>query len=197
MKFPRVFASISSVIPVFGVLPMTVEILKRTPLYDRHVSLGAKIVPFAGWEMPVQYSGIIEEHVAVRERAGLFDVSHMGEIIFQGQNAEASLDALTCNSVSGMKDGTAQYNAIINPDGGVVDDIIIYRRRSGDYLVCVNASNTDKDFDWFTRHDRFGAEIVNESSRFGQIAIQGPAAGKIMGSMPGLEEIASLFYFTF
>ncbi len=172
--------------------------LSRTPLYDAHQSLGGKIVPFAGWELPVQYSGIIQEHTAVRTKAGLFDVSHMGEIFVTGPEAEAALDGLTCNAVSTLVDGKAHYSAILNEKGGVVDDIIVYRYSRERYLVCVNASNADKDYAWFTKHNRWkGATFDNQSSKWGQIALQGPLAQKILLAFGGMERAAALQYFHF
>lgn len=176
---------------------MQSENLKRTPLYNRHAELGGKIVPFAGWELPVQYSGVIAEHQAVRERAGLFDVSHMGEVFVTGPEAEKAIDFLTCNDVKTLTDGKAQYSAIINEKGGVVDDIIVYRYSPRKYLICVNASNSDKDFQWFLNHNRFDAEFTNKSSRYGQIALQGPRAVKILSSIAGLNDIGNLQYFHF
>ncbi|MBN8550982.1 MAG: glycine cleavage system aminomethyltransferase GcvT [Deltaproteobacteria bacterium] len=176
---------------------MQTENLKRTPLYNRHVELGGKIVPFAGWELPVQYSGVIPEHQAVRERAGLFDVSHMGEVFVTGPEAEKAIDFLTCNDVKTLTDGKAQYSAIINEKGGVVDDIIVYRYSARKYLICVNASNSDKDFQWFLDHNRFDADFTNKSARYGQIALQGPRAVKILSSLPGLGDIGNLQYFHF
>jgi len=173
------------------------EKLKRTPLYSCHVELGGKIVPFAGWELPVQYSGVVAEHQAVRQQAGLFDVSHMGEIFVSGPEAEAAIDYLTCNDVKVLKDGKAQYSAIINESGGVVDDIIVYRYSRNFYLICVNASNADKDFAWFTSHNKFKAEFQNKSNDFGQIALQGPKAVEILSSFDGLADISSLPYFHF
>ena len=158
---------------------------KRTPIYESHKRLGGKLVGFAGWELPLQYSGIIAEHQAVRGKAGLFDVSHMGEITVSGAQAEQALEYLTCNKVSAMLDGKGQYNAILNPDGGVVDDIIVYRRSRHEYFVCVNAANTDKDFAWFKRHNRFDADFENKSSRYGQVALQGPRAQIIWEKISG------------
>ncbi len=159
--------------------------LKRTPLFNEHVRLGAKMVPFAGWEMPVKYAGVIEEHVAVRSNAGLFDVSHMGEVFVSGPEAEKALSYLCCNDVSKLVDGKAQYTAITNDDGGLVDDIIIYRMKEQEYLICVNAANKDKDFAWFIKHNKFDAEFVDVSHKFGQIAIQGPKAISIFEKVLG------------
>lgn len=152
------------------------ETLKRTPLYDEHVKLEARIVPFAGWEMPVEYEGLRSEHMNVRENVGLFDVSHMGEIRFRGPKSLEALEWLTSNWVGKMKAGDAQYGLLTNFDGGLVDDLITYCVKPGEeYLVCVNASNTDKDFQWMVKNNK-GAEITNESDQWGQIAVQGPKA---------------------
>lgn len=150
--------------------------MKRTPLYEEHIRLGGKMVPFAGWEMPVQYSGVIAEHVNVRERVGLFDVSHMGEIWVTGSDAEQALEHLTCNRVAALVDGKAQYSAILNESGGVIDDIIVYRFSPERFLLCVNASNADADFAWLTQHNPTTATITNASADYGQIAVQGPKA---------------------
>jgi aminomethyltransferase len=169
--------------------------LKRTPLFEDHVKLGGKMVPFAGWEMPVQYSGVIAEHAAVRSAAGLFDVSHMGEIELKGPEAEKALAYMTVNDVTKLTDGKAQYSAISNEQGGLVDDIIIYRYSSTHYLICVNASNTDKDFEWFRSKNKFNAEFKNISSDWGQIALQGPKALAIFEKALGSKCDIELFYF--
>jgi aminomethyltransferase len=153
--------------------------VKSTPLRDEHIALGGKMVEFAGWYMPVEYEGLRSEHAAVREKAGLFDVSHMGEVRVSGPKALATLQWLTTNDVARLKAGEAQYSLLPNAEGGLVDDIIVYCvKPNEDYLLCVNASNTDRDFEWMLANNR-GAEIRNESSQWGQIAIQGPEAVKI------------------
>lgn len=150
--------------------------MKRTPLAAEHEKLGARMVEFAGWYMPIQYKGLREEHDNVRNKVGLFDVSHMGEIRFKGPHALASLEWLTTNDVSKLNDGEAQYSLLPNDQGGLVDDIIVYcLKKNEDYLVCVNASNKDKDFAWMTKHNK-GADITDESDSWGQIAVQGPNA---------------------
>ena len=169
--------------------------LKRTPLFEEHQRLGGKIVGFAGWELPVQYSGVIAEHNAVRSAAGLFDVSHMGEIFVRGPQAEAAINALTCNDVSKLVDGKAHYSAIINERGGVVDDIIVYRYNPQLYLICVNASNSDRDFEWFSKHNRLDAQFENKSAEFGQIALQGPRAQEILSLLE--PKVKNLEYFHF
>lgn len=150
--------------------------LQTTPLAKEHVKLGARMVDFAGWWMPVQYKGLREEHTNVRTNVGLFDVSHMGEIRFKGPHALETLQWLTTNDVAKLNDGEAHYSLLPNDQGGLVDDIIVYcLKKNEDYLVCVNASNADKDFAWMVKHNK-GADITNESPYWGQIAIQGPNA---------------------
>ena len=156
---------------------------QKTPLYDEHVKLGARLVDFAGWMMPVQYEGLKEEHFYTRNHVGLFDVSHMGEIRFKGPKAVEALQWLTTNDVASLEKGHAHYSLLPNDQGGLVDDIFVYcLEKNADYLVCVNASNSDKDFAWMTKHNK-GADITNESSSWGQIAIQGPDALKLCDSV--------------
>lgn len=171
--------------------------LKRTPLYQNHLDLGGKIVPFAGWELPVLYSSVIEEHKNVRQHAGLFDVSHMGEVFVEGKDAESALQYMTCNDVSQLADGEAQYSAIINPEGGVVDDIIIYRFNQESFLICVNASNAEKDFKWFVEHNNFSCDFINRSNEFGQIALQGPKSCLIANELSPSFNVDNVKYFSF
>jgi aminomethyltransferase len=170
--------------------------MKRTPLYAAHRRAKAKMVEFAGWEMPVQYTGVIEEHRAVRSRAGIFDVSHMGEIDIQGPDAVEFCQQISANDVSRMKVSQAQYNLLLNEQGGVVDDVIFYRLEPNHFLVCVNASNSDKDFAWMLNHAAGKVEIKNESARYAQLAVQGPLTEKILQPLTSLKlnEIKS-FYF--
>lgn len=149
--------------------------LKRTPLYEEHRALGARMVPFAGWEMPVQYQSIIQEHRAVRESAGLFDVSHMGEFRVAGPAARDFLQSLTPNDVSTLNPGASQYSSLLRPDGGMLDDIFIYHLDDA-YLVVVNASNIEKAESWFASHARPGATVSNVSRETALIAVQGPRA---------------------
>jgi aminomethyltransferase len=170
--------------------------LKSTPLRDEHVALGAKMVDFAGWYMPVQYTGLREEHLACREKIGLFDVSHMGEVRVQGPKALATIEWLTTNHAGRLNNGQAQYSLLPNLDGGLVDDVIVYCLEKGaDYLVCVNASNADKDFAWMVKHNR-GAELTNESAQWGQIAVQGPRALALVSRVFG-ERVAEIPVFEF
>jgi aminomethyltransferase len=147
----------------------------RTPLYAAHLRHGARMVEFAGWDMPVQYTGLIEEHEAVRNAVGLFDVSHMGEVVFRGPRALPALQAVFTNDLSKVADGQAQYGCLCREDGGIVDDVVIYRRSAEDLLVCVNAGNRQKDLAWLQAHAG-GADVRNESDDWGQLALQGPRA---------------------
>jgi aminomethyltransferase len=153
--------------------------MKRTPLYDAHRQLGARMVEFAGWEMPVQYEGIIAEHRAVRRGAGLFDVSHMGEIEISGAHALAACQRVTTNDVARLRDGEAQYTLLCLPSGGVVDDVIVYRLAADRFLFCVNAGNRDADFAWL-REAAAGAAVSDRSNEYAQLALQGPHATAIL-----------------
>lgn len=169
---------------------------KRTPLYEEHVNLGGKMVSFAGWEMPIQYKGIKEEHQCVRNNVGLFDVSHMGEVFVRGERSLPTLQRMTPNDVSKLKAGQAQYSLLTNPEGGIVDDIIIYCiSPENEYLVCVNAANIDKDVAWMCEHND-GAVISNESETWGQIAVQGPKAVQLLNRVLG-ESYGTLKAFEF
>jgi len=156
------------------------EALERTPLHDRHVAAGAKLVPFAGWEMPVQYAGIRQEHLAVRERAGVFDVSHMGEIETAGADAEAFLQRILSNDVTKLADGGAQYSVLCKDDGGVLDDLFSYRL--GDrFLTVTNASNHARDLAWFQQHaDGFEVTLHDRLHDLAMLAVQGPQARNIV-----------------
>ena len=169
--------------------------LKRTPLYETHIKYGGKMVPFAGWEMPVQYgSGVIKEHMAVREACGLFDVSHMGEILVEGSEACAALNHLLTNDFTIMSPGDARYSPMCNEEGGVVDDLIVYMLSPEKYLAVVNAANTEKDFAWMTSHNSGNAVITDVSSEYGQIAVQGPSAEKVIAKLVKLEDIPAGSY---
>jgi len=151
--------------------------LERTPLYDRHVAAGAKLVPFAGWEMPVQYAGIREEHAAVRERAGVFDVSHMGQIETAGPGAEALLQRLLSNDVARIPERGAQYSVLCDEQGGVLDDLFTYRLAPDRFLTVTNASNHAADLAWFERHaSEFEATVRDRLADFAMLAVQGPRA---------------------
>ena len=171
--------------------------LKKTPLNALEHELGGKMVDFGGWELPVQYTSILDEHQAVRERAGLFDVSHMGEIEVRGAGALSLLQRLTCNDVARLEDGRCQYNGLLYPTGGFVDDIVTYRNAADDYLVVVNASNSDKDYEWIAEAARDEeVEVENVSSHWAQLALQGPAALRILQPLVQLD-LSSIKYYRF
>jgi aminomethyltransferase len=167
---------------------VTADGLKRTPLYEEHQRLGGKIVPFAGYEMPVQYAtGIMAEHHAVRKAAGLFDVSHMGELDVRGGDALGFVQYVTTNDASKLDVGQAQYSAICRADGGILDDCIVYRF-DDHYMIVVNASNRDKDRDWISQHaERFGVTLTDQSDETGLIALQGPAAQEILARITDID----------
>ena len=153
--------------------------MKQTPLYTKHVELGAKLVDFAGYQMPIQYTGIIQEHNAVRHSAGLFDVSHMGEFIITGDEAEVFLDYVTINDVVSIQPWQAQYSAMCYEDGGIIDDLLIYRYPDH-FMLVVNASNREKDLDWFMAHKLDNVDILDISDQTGLIALQGPKSRFIL-----------------
>ncbi len=160
------------------------QTLLRTPLHDRHVALRARMVPFAGWEMPVQYEGVIQEHRAVRTDAGAFDVSHMGEIDVEGPQAHAFLQGVLSNDLDRLAPGEAQYTLLTNERGGMVDDLIAYRLGEFHYLLVVNASNKDADFRWLKEREVRGSEVTDVSADHGLIAVQGPRAIERLGLQP-------------
>ncbi len=171
--------------------------LKKTPLNEVSRELGGKMVEFGGWDMPVQFSGILDEHQAVRERAGLFDVSHMGEIEVRGPEAQAFLQKLTCNDVAKLEDGRIHYTGLLYPTGGFVDDILIYRNAADDYLVVVNAANTEKDFQWMRDNaSEFDVTVENASGNFAQLALQGPLAQQTLQPLTGID-LDSIRYYRF
>jgi aminomethyltransferase len=169
--------------------------MKRTPLFAIHQSAGARLVDFAGWEMPVQYQGILAEHRAVRERAGLFDVSHMGQIELRGAAALAALQRVTANDVSRLVNGTAQYSLLMLPDGGVVDDIIVHRFSADHYFLCVNAANREADVEYLREHAA-GASVVDRSDDCALLALQGPRATEVLGKLTAVT-LASIGRFAF
>ncbi|MEP6910401.1 MAG: glycine cleavage system aminomethyltransferase GcvT [Actinomycetota bacterium] len=157
------------------------QTLLHTPLYERHVALGARMVPFAGWEMPVQYEGVIPEHRAVRQDCGIFDVSHMGEIEVEGPHARDLLQSLLSNDLDKVEIGGAQYTLLTNEQGGIVDDLIVYRLEGGRYLLVVNASNKDIDFEWIKDRERPGSDLRDVSDRYSLLAVQGPRSLERLG----------------
>ncbi|CDN76250.1 glycine cleavage system aminomethyltransferase GcvT [Elizabethkingia anophelis] len=170
--------------------------MKRTALFDKHVSLGAKIVPFAGFEMPVQYSGVTEEHFTVREKAGMFDVSHMGQFFIEGPGSKELLQKVTTNNVDALEDGKAQYSCLPNENGGIVDDLIVYKIADEKYFVVVNASNIDKDWNHISKYNTFGAKMTNASDDMSLIAIQGPKATEILQKLTDTQ-LADIPYYNF
>lgn len=154
--------------------------MKKTPLYENHLILNAKMTDFAGWQLPVEYSGIIDEHRHVRNAAGLFDVSHMGEIIVRGRDSGAFLQELLTNDLSRASTGKVIYSPMCYENGGVVDDLMVYKFSDDCYMLVVNASNTEKDYEWIREHISGDVEAINESDRWAQLAIQGPAAEPIL-----------------
>jgi aminomethyltransferase len=158
-------------------VPPAADTLRRTPLFERHDAAGARLVPFAGWEMPVQYEGIRQEHVAVRTGAGMFDVSHMGEIETSGPQAEQFLQRVLSNDVSRIAERGAQYSVLCREDGGVLDDLFTYRLDGGRFLTVTNAANHDKDLDWFREHaGDFDVEVKDAHADWAMLAVQGPEA---------------------
>ncbi|MBZ5669366.1 MAG: glycine cleavage system aminomethyltransferase GcvT [Acidobacteriia bacterium] len=157
--------------------------MKRTALNAVHRAAGAKMVDFCGWDLPVEYSGITREHLAVRTAAGIFDVSHMGEIEVRGPGALALLQYVTSNDVARLQDHQTQYSALMLPNGSAVDDCVVHRFAPDHYFLCVNAANTDKDFDWIVQHNSFGAEVRNVSAHYSQLALQGPRAVEILAKV--------------
>jgi aminomethyltransferase len=174
---------------------MTEAAQKRTPLYDEHVRLGAKIVPFAGWLMPVQYTSIVEEHQAVRNNVGIFDISHMGQLIVEGSDARAWLNTMLTNNIDKLNIGTGQYTFLLNEGGGIIDDLIVYRIEEHEFLLVVNAARTGEDFAWLQEHlppvARVAAatasevRISNRSANFGGVAIQGPRVAELFHALLG------------
>jgi aminomethyltransferase len=155
----------------------------RTPLYDAHLEASARMVEFAGFDMPVQYKGVLEEHAAVREKVGMFDVSHMGEVTLEGPRALAAAQRLVTNDLSRCSDGQAQYSALCNEKGGVIDDIIVYRFSPERLFICVNASGREKDFEWMRAHAGERVAVGQHSDDWAQIAIQGPQAPALVDSL--------------
>jgi aminomethyltransferase len=175
--------------------------LKKTPLNARHRASGAKMVPFAGWDMPVEYSGIVSEHMAVRERAGLFDVSHMGEIEIAGKDALAAVQRISSNDASKLAVGQAQYSGLLTPEGTFVDDLLVYRLAPEHFLLVVNAGNIPADYAWIAEHIKMpGRDIdavaVDASSRYALLALQGPAALSILQPLTGVD-LAGVKYYWF
>lgn len=166
---------------------------KRTALYEAHVAAGARMIEFAGWEMPVQYAGVLEEHKTVRELAGLFDLSHMGELFLSGPDALAALQYLTTNDVAKIAVGQAQYSLLCLPDGGIIDDVVIYRLADG-YMMVVNAANTEKDVAWIQKNLRGDVTFTDRSADTALLAVQGPLAAEILSKLT-TADLAALYSF--
>jgi aminomethyltransferase len=173
---------------------METETLKNTALTNVHIALGAKIVPFAGYNMPVQYQGLKIEHECVRTGVGVFDVSHMGEFILKGTKALDLIQKVTSNDASKLTPGRAQYSCLPNGKGGIVDDLIVYKFDDEKYLLVVNASNIEKDWNWISQHNDMGVEMVNASDNYSLLAIQGPKAAEAMQSLTSTDLSAIKFY---
>lgn len=168
---------------------------KKTPLYDAHVKAGGKVVPFAGYLLPVQYgSGVIKEHMAVRTQAGLFDVSHMGEVLCEGKDALANLQKLLTNNFDNMVDGQARYSPMCNENGGTVDDLIVYKHSDEHYFIVVNAANKDKDYQWMLDHQFGEVTFTDVSDQYAQLALQGPKAMEILRKLTAEENIPKKYY---
>lgn len=170
--------------------------MKRTPLYEKHLERNGKIIDFGGWELPVEYSGILAEHEAVRTKAGLFDVSHMGEIMISGKDSEAYLQNIMTNDISTMDNNQIFYSFMCYPDGGIVDDLLIYKYNNEKYFLVVNASNTEKDYEWMLEQKNGDVKIENVSQNYAEVALQGPLAQDILQKLTSqdLSEI-KFFYF--
>ncbi|HLP17567.1 MAG TPA: glycine cleavage system aminomethyltransferase GcvT [Bacteroidota bacterium] len=170
--------------------------MKRTPFYHLHEQAGAKIVPFAGFDMPVQYAGIMEEHKRVRDTVGVFDVSHMGEFFVTGRDACAFLQSVTVNDVSKLTPGAAQYSAMCYENAGMVDDLLVYMLGEGSYMLVVNASNIEKDFNWLASHTPEGVTLVNKSDDFALLAVQGPDAEATLQPLTAVD-LGTIAYYHF
>jgi aminomethyltransferase len=170
--------------------------VKKTPLNAVHRRMGAKMVDFGGWDMPVQYSGMLDEHRAVRENVGLFDVSHMGELEIRGPQALELVNWVTCNDASKLASGQAQYSGLLYENGGFVDDILVHQVAAEHFFLCVNAANQDKDYRHIADHNRFGAQVENAGERYAQLAVQGPRALKTLQKLTRVE-LASIRYYHF
>src|ERR1700761_1915531 len=170
--------------------------LRTTPLNPVHRGCSAKMVDFGGWDMPVQYSGVIDEHNTVRQRVGVFDVSHMGEIEVRGPEALKLVDYISTNAASKLKIGQAHYSGLLYEHGGFVDDILVHKVADDHFFLCVNASNQDKDFEHIRSHDRFRAEVENAGEKYSQLAIQGPNARATLQKLTSVD-LGTIKYYWF
>ncbi|MHA8090997.1 glycine cleavage system aminomethyltransferase GcvT [Aquirufa regiilacus] len=172
------------------------EELLQVHLNDTHVALGAKMVPFAGYNMPVLYTNLIEEHNCVRNGVGVFDVSHMGEFFLKGEKALDLIQYVTSNDAAKLVDGKVQYSCLPNATGGIVDDLLVYKIRDNEYLLVVNASNIDKDWNWISSHNTFGVEMTNASAAYSLFAVQGPKAAGVLQTLTAVD-LSAMPYYTF
>jgi len=168
---------------------MPINDLKKTPLYEEHLKLNAKMVPFAGWLMPLQYTGIIDEHMHAREKAGLFDIFHMGELFLRGPAAAKDVAGLVTCRIYDMHPGRCRYGFMLNDKGGIIDDLIVFRISEEEFMIVVNAGTVGKDEAWMRKHISPGTELANESAETAKIDIQGPLSGKIMGDLAGQQAV--------
>ena len=183
-------------LPTFAILTELIGFMKTIPLHEVHVNLGAKIVPFAGFEMPVRYTSDIEEHNVIRNNVGVFDVSHMGEFTVKGPGALALIQKVSANDAATLFDGKVQYSYLPNASGGVVDDFLVYRIKEDDYLLVVNASNIDKDWDWIQSNNTEGVAMENISADTCLFAVQGPKATEVLQKLTSVD-LSSMEYYTF
>ncbi len=172
------------------------QALKLVELNDLHISLGGKMVPFAGFNMPVQYSNLIQEHMQVRNSVGVFDVSHMGEFVLKGEKALDLIQLVTSNDASKLTDGKVQYSCLPNNTGGIVDDLLVYRFNANEYYLVVNASNIEKDWNWIASHNTFGVQMENLSDKLSLLAVQGPNAIKALQKITSVD-LSAMEYYTF
>lgn len=170
--------------------------MKNTSLYETHLRLGSKMVPFAGFNMPVSYAGIKAEHQAVREALGMFDVSHMGEFLVKGENALEFLQYVTTNDVSKLEDGKVQYSCMPNGEGGIIDDLLVYRMHAEKYLLVVNASNMEKDWNWLQKQNKWGVQMEDLSDNLSLLAVQGPKAVAALQSLTDVD-LSAITYYSF
>lgn len=170
--------------------------MKTVALNDLHVALGAKMIEFAGYNMPVLYTNLIQEHLAVRNSIGVFDVSHMGEFVLRGEKALDLIQLVTSNDASKLTDGKVQYSCMPNDKGGIVDDLLVYRWRADEYYLVVNASNIEKDWNWISQHNTFGVEMKNLSEEMSLLAVQGPNAIKVLQKLTTVD-LSAMEYYTF
>ncbi len=170
--------------------------MKNTALTDTHIALGAKMAEFAGYNMPISYSGINQEHLQIRKSIGVFDVSHMGEFMLKGENALALIQQLTTNDASKLTDGKVQYSCLTNDEGGIVDDLLVYRFAADHYMLVVNASNIDKDWNWISKHDTTGVEMKNYSESMSLLAVQGPDASAVLQTLTEVN-LSDIPYYAF